>query len=63
MKTPYGALAVLLLSCQIAFAQSNPGYQEGQIICANTPNANCPDNIGLNQAFAGKQDLEMFLPH
>jgi hypothetical protein len=40
-----------------AYAQTNPGFQEGYPLCANTDSTQCMSiNPGLNQTFATKMD-------
>ena len=50
---------LMLLLCGLAHAQSNPGFIEGAVLCANTGcSTQQPVNpLGLNQAFMAKQDL------
>ena len=50
---------LLLLLCGLAQAQSNPGFIQGAVLCADT---GCSDQqpaspLGLNQAFMTKQDV------
>jgi hypothetical protein len=53
------ATAILLLpSCLLA--QTNPGFMEGLILCADSTSPQCPSSDsqpGLNQAFMGKADV------
>jgi len=47
---------LLLVLVSSVWAQSNPGFQEGQPLCANAGSPACPFGPGLNQAFMSKQD-------
>lgn len=55
------AAIALLLFCVAAHAQTNPGFIDNAILCANYPNTQCSQNsptnpLSLNQAFANKAD-------
>ena len=55
------ATIVILLLPSYALAQTNPGFVEGAVLCADNTDPQCPtpDNVqpGLNQAFMGKADV------
>jgi hypothetical protein len=54
----FALAAVLLLAPVAVQAQSNPGFADGQPLCANVPNINCPGQTNsLNSAFTNKQDV------
>jgi hypothetical protein len=43
-----------------AHAQTNPGFMEGLVLCADSTSPQCPSSAeqpGLNQAFMGKADV------
>jgi hypothetical protein len=49
-----------VLSTVSAHAQTNPGFMEGAVLCADSTSPQCPSGDtqpGLNQAFMGKADV------